>query len=92
MPRAGSSADSDSDEEDETGASGHRPAHEYIEEMFAEMDKPLLANNKMQPKGQWAMLRYMGQRKALEESKQAAMNDRKSGEPMAKLAALPRAR
>lgn len=56
--------------------------------MFAEMDKPLLANNKMQPKGQWAMLRYMGQRKALEESKQAAMNDRKSGEPMAKLAAL----
>ena len=73
----GSSAESDSDEEDVTGASGHRPAHEFIEDMFAEMDKPLLANSKMQPKGQWAMLRYMGQRKALEEAKQAALNNRK---------------
>ncbi|GMI16499.1 hypothetical protein TrLO_g12863 [Triparma laevis f. longispina] len=66
----------------------HVPAVEYVRDLFGEMDKPPLANTKTQPKGQWAMLRYMGQRKALDEAKNAALDDRKNGEIMAKLAAL----
>ncbi|GMH89884.1 hypothetical protein TrVE_jg7989 [Triparma verrucosa] len=87
LRKACKSGGDDEDSGDE-GQAIHVPAVDYVRELFGEMDKPPLSNNKMQPKGQWAMLRYMGQRKALDEAKTAALDDRKNGEVVAKLAAL----
>jgi hypothetical protein len=74
---------------DANGNHKHTPAAEYVADMFdAELDRPALANKTAQPKGQWAMLRYSGQRKALEEAKKSCLNDRKNGSLIGKLAML----
>ena len=74
---------------DENGHTMHTPAFEFVATVFeGELDKPKLVNATSQPKGQWAMLRYMAQRKALEGAKKTCLDDRKNGDVIGKLAAL----
>jgi tetratricopeptide (TPR) repeat protein len=84
-----SSQNNDEDDNgiDENGHHVHTPASEYVSTMFSnELDAKKLVNATSQPKGQWAMLRYMGQRKSLEDAKKECLDNRKDGDVIGKLA------
>ena len=66
----------------------HLPAAEFIRKMFEEADKPKIINTSVKPKGQWAMLKFMGQKKSLAELKEDCVKHRKDGEKIGKLAVL----
>ena len=66
----------------------HLSAADFIRDMFKEADKPKMTNVAVKPKGQWAMLRFMGQKKALQEIKEDCLKHRKDGEKLGKLAVL----
>ena len=63
-------------------------AWEYVKDIFDDLDDPPPANIAPQPKGQWAILRYSGQKRALEDLKSQCLEDRKSGLKLGRLAVL----